>query len=330
MGELTSRFRGNELPLPDQFQFIPTTLNRLVTLVRNGGIANVLMYIFTDLIRLDIYPKYSKFSTFLHGTPFIVIPIHTFELIINLRDRGIGKHLVLFGTWEEKPANIYQTELRKVSQQTPGGVIVDIGANIGYYAMIEADVLDKHGEVLAIEPAQENASLLERNIRLNDFTDRITVVHGAIGDRTGEATLQLSSESNLHRIEHERVSNRNAGEQLTNLWSLDDLLDELDYPHEKVMGLRMDVEGYEIEIFEGMKRLLSGDNPMVMYIEVHNNIFDNQEARMIPQILSEAGFEICAVERGIVSNKPFDITFSANSWEELPEINRAYSLIARR
>lgn len=318
------------LPLPDQLQFIPTNVNRFVTLARNGGLTKILVFLLTDIINLKIYDRYSRLSSYLLGTAFVVISVHTFELIVNLKDRGIGKHLVLFGTWEEKPAKIFESELNRLSRQTQGGIIVDIGANIGYYSLIAVNALTDDGEVLAIEPAQENTSLLERNIRLNDCTDRVTVISGAIGNRTGEATLQLASESNLHRIEHDRVGTRDGGEQQTTLWSLDDLLDEYDYSHNGVIGLRMDVEGYEIEVLEGMKEVLQGDNPMVMYVEVHNNIFDRQEAQIIPQLLEEAGFEICAVERGIVADSPFDITFQADSWGDLPRINRAYSLIARR
>ena len=49
-----------------------------------------------------------------------------------------------------------------------GSRIFDIGANIGYYAVMEALMVGKEGEVIAIEPSPSNVRLLERNVALND------------------------------------------------------------------------------------------------------------------------------------------------------------------
>ena len=71
-----------------------------------------------------------------------------------------------------------------------GGVFVDIGSNIGYYALNVA--LMSAGKVIAIEPNPPVLARLRNNIALNDLQSKITVHDVAIGATKGIAHLTIS------------------------------------------------------------------------------------------------------------------------------------------
>ena len=76
--------------------------------------------------------------------------------------------LVLTGYWEK-----YETELfKKVVKE--GMTVVDIGAHIGYYTLIAANLAGKKGKVYAFEPEAENYSLLVKNIKVNGYQNIVT------------------------------------------------------------------------------------------------------------------------------------------------------------
>lgn len=83
----------------------------------------------------------------------------------------------------------------------PGDVFVDVGANIGYFSILAADVVGDEGAVFAFEPDPENYRLLAANAALNGVAHRITAVAAALSDAAGQGRLFLS-EDNLgdHRV----------------------------------------------------------------------------------------------------------------------------------
>ncbi len=73
----------------------------------------------------------------------------------------------------------------------PDGVFVDIGANVGIYALTAACAPGFAGRVLAFEPNPVALARLRGNIALNDADDRIEVLPFALADAEGEVTLHL-------------------------------------------------------------------------------------------------------------------------------------------
>ena len=81
-----------------------------------------------------------------------------------------------------------------------GSRIFDIGANIGYYAIMEAQMVGKKGEVIAIEPSPSNVNLLEKNVALND-QQNIRIVSAAVSDAFGKEFLDIFQAVALKPVE---------------------------------------------------------------------------------------------------------------------------------
>src|SRR5207253_6545315 len=92
------------------------------------------------------------------------------------------------GVWE--PLETYLVE-RRVRE---GDVVLDIGANIGYYTLVFAELVGDSGRVFAFEPEPANFALLSENTGLNGRAN-VTLVNAAVADAGGRLPLYLAGEN---------------------------------------------------------------------------------------------------------------------------------------
>jgi FkbM family methyltransferase len=120
-----------------------------------------------------------------------------------------------------------------------GGLFVDVGANVGTYTIWAAEL---GAEVIALEPAADTFGLLKENIALNGY--QVTAVRAAAGDHCGTArfTSGLDTGNSLAPD----------GPAVTELITVDALIGD-----RRVTGMKVDVEGFEIDVLRGAARALA-------------------------------------------------------------------------
>jgi FkbM family methyltransferase len=140
----------------------------------------------------------------------------------------------------------------------PGFVVADVGANIGYYALIFAKRVGASGKVFAFEPDQDNFRLLSENIRLNGYGN-VTLVQAAVSNEKG----QLS----LYRNEANRMDHRtyDPGEGWAHIPIEAVRLDDYFASGMKVDLIKMDIQGAEPKALAGMSGILSR-NPSIKLV----------------------------------------------------------------
>jgi len=141
-----------------------------------------------------------------------------------------------------------------------GDVVLDIGANIGYYTLIFAKLVGDNGKVFAFEPEPNNFALLKKNVEINGYHN-VVLIEKAVSNKNGKTRLYLAKE-NLgdHRIyESEVIIGRNSIEIDT--VRLDDYFKDYE---EKIDFIKMDIQGAEPAAFEGMIRLLEKKHPKLL------------------------------------------------------------------
>jgi len=89
----------------------------------------------------------------------------------------------------------------------PDWIVVDVGANIGYYTLLLSRRVGSQGRVYAFEPARSNYQRLMRNITMNNATN-VKVYQAALGDREGESSLVVGSPDNPEEIRLGRAGKR--------------------------------------------------------------------------------------------------------------------------
>lgn len=177
------------------------------------------------------------------GQRFIKRSIFDYQMLLDMNDPGISRSLLLFGERELDHRLLFQKVVK------PGMRILDIGANIGYYAIMERRMVGPTGRVVAIEPSPSNVELLKRNLALNGIND-IEVISGAVSDTSGTRSFSLSKMSNLntfHPTADVRVAMSGEVIDVTTM-TVPEIAARTMAPD----LIRMDVEGHEVEVINGL------------------------------------------------------------------------------
>lgn len=132
--------------------------------------------------------------------------------------------------------------------------VMDVGAHVGYYALLFARWVGPGGRVFAFEPAPHNYALLRKNVELNGCTN-IVCIPKAVSDRSGTVRLFLSSQGNdRHSIFENPRSIVHESSREVPAVSLDQFLADEGWP--RVALVKMDVEGAEPLALEGMQETI--------------------------------------------------------------------------
>lgn len=154
----------------------------------------------------------------------------------------------------------FQTELA-IGLIKKGDVVLDIGANIGYYTLIFARQVGPNGRVFAFEPEPANFAILKRNIEMNGY-ENVIMVPKAVSNATGRIRLYLCEEN---RGDH-RIYDSGDGRQSLEVEAvrLDDYFDGYDG---QVDFIKMDIQGAEARALQGMAGLLERHRHLTMMTE---------------------------------------------------------------
>jgi FkbM family methyltransferase len=217
-----------------------------------------------------------------------------FEMYLDPEDLGIGKELIDKGIRERFSVACMKKILR------PDMNVIDLGANIGFYAFIEAGIVN---HIHAVEPVKYNFDLLQKNIKLNRFSN-ISTYRQAIGGTTGITKIYTSNRCNWATIVDERhrtpdYSERwnrfKKGSEVVPICKLDEFVDR--YQINKVDLVRMDVEGAEVEIIGGAQQTIkSMPKGSYLVVEIHSSCIKIKESieNMLDRIFA-AGFKCVKV-----------------------------------
>ncbi len=195
---------------------------------------------------------------------------------VRTSDREVGRHTFVHGGYEldtMRRAIRLLTERGGRPDGVRGGVVIDVGANIGT-SVIPAIALFGATSALAIEPAPGNVELLRVNLELNGLTDRVRVLPIALSDRDGTLELELSdanSGDNRLRvpgttggIEERRPANEVQRPVIeVQVRPFDAVLEDCALDPRAIALVWMDVQGHEGHVLAGASMLLAAGVPIV-------------------------------------------------------------------
>lgn len=113
------------------------------------------------------------------------VKVHGMRMFLDPPD-SLG--LTFTGVYEPFETQLVKAHLR------PGAVVLDIGANIGYYTLLFSQLAGKEGKVFAFEPEPRNLAILKRNIQINGLRN-VVLVEKAVSNRAGRIQLHVSEEN---------------------------------------------------------------------------------------------------------------------------------------
>jgi FkbM family methyltransferase len=183
-------------------------------------------------------------------------------LYVDSQETGIAPHLMMDGYWEIWNTIVMRNQLRK------GMHCIDVGANHGYYSLIMAAMAGPTGRVASVEPHPRLLSLLERSMEVNGFLyNPVTLVPKAASASSGEKLklLTIHGKSMNASVRNDLLNDAGLVVCETMSISLDDLTAE--WP--RVDLIKIDAEGAEEAIWEGMQQLIRRNPSLIIIMEIN-------------------------------------------------------------
>ncbi len=148
--------------------------------------------------------------------------------------------LSVYGFHEKTETELVKNEIKF------GDVVIDIGANIGYYTLLFAKLVGPTGHVFAFEPDLNNFKLLTKNIFENGFTN-VTLIQKAISNENDIKDFYLTnSGTTAHRLSKPHNNNNSVKIETT---TLDEFLKNF---NKNVNFIKIDIHGAEGKAIKGM------------------------------------------------------------------------------
>ena len=188
---------------------------------------------------------------------------------------------------------IYKKEpwtLEWIAGFEPAAILVDCGANVGMYTIWAAAT--RRARVYAFEPEAQNYATLNRNIVLNNLSDRVSAYCMGLSDKSGLSTLhlaQLQVGGSCHALgealdfEHKPLAA--VFRQGSVAATLDELVGSGAIPIPD--HIKIDVDGFEPKVLAGARETLKQPDVESLLIEINQNLEDHRE---IVRELNAMGF----------------------------------------
>ena len=221
------------------------------------------------------------------------------EAVRRLLPRGIKKHRILTGrlrgmhivtSWHDYPAAITGRTERPLLEWfdenvRAGETWLDVGAHYGYTALALSRLVGPTGRVVAFEPVLQTAGCLARTRLINDLSQLTVVSMGLAAPEELELRLLPLIRGMADTTLVQRPATV-AGSEAIILAQLDWLWPHVSGGRSEIHGIKIDVQGMEVEALQGMSRILRMSRPKVV-VELHNGV----ERSAVLAILASCGYE---------------------------------------
>jgi len=216
------------------------------------------------------------------------------KLVWSPQDRGgPAARVICNGDYEPE-----ETELLLAFAER-GSVFIDVGANVGWYALNMARQWGGQGlKIYAFEPITSNYTQLRRNIEINDLADVIKVFPVALGEADGGARFFIPEDmpGGASIVElHPSMASR---QEVCPVATLDAVL--ADEGVGRVDILKCDVEGAEFNVLKGAKGVLARDRPVLLLelLRKYSKAF-GYHPNDVFRYLAAMGYEAFAIGKGV-------------------------------
>jgi FkbM family methyltransferase len=186
---------------------------------------------------------------------------------------GQLRGLRIVTSWHDYPAAICGYTERKLTEwlldhARPGETWLDVGANCGYTSLALCRAVGGDGWVYAFEPALSTAACLERTGRSNRFV-QLVAMPMALSDAPNLSVLRFATDRGM--IDSQISSDDpDAMAQIVAV-SLDAIWEGIAPPDPRIHGIKIDVQGMELEAMRGMEQTLARYQPKVV-LEIHPDV----------------------------------------------------------
>lgn len=194
------------------------------------------------------------------------------------------------------------------------GVIMDVGANTGFYSLLAASISEKN--IFSFEPNPEVADILRKNIELNKFQDKIKFFPSAISNFVGDSLLYIPDQSHgcIETSSSLSASFKQNHSSVIEVQS--DTIDNFIFKNQRghineLSIVKIDVEGHEEEVIQGGLRTINEFRPFLFVEILPSANFNNLNHFMKKFDYSD----IVLREAGIINSE--SVYFHSDGWNHV-------------
>lgn len=169
-------------------------------------------------------------------------------------------------------------------QLNPGDTVIDVGANIGAFAVLAAHRVGPEGKVFAFEPASAIFARLQRNVQLNELKN-LTPINAAVGGTNGEGRLYLADRSAYASLYEQCDGHESVATETVRVQTLASVMEG--FALDRLTLLKLDCEGAEYDILD---RLDSETARKIKQITMETHSIPGRDTGEIARILQRLGF----------------------------------------
>ena len=205
--------------------------------------------------RLRSFKFFDKQNLFLRAKfkpDFIITKKEKHKIFLDAND---SLHLSVHESFEDLESEIMRKNVRE------GDLVLDIGANIGYYSLLLAKLVGGNGKVYSFEPEPSNFALLKKNIEVNGYKN-IIPIQKAVSESNRKIKFYLEKENfGAHKIHN---SNKKMNSIEVDSVKLDSFFKN---KKQKINFIKMDIEGAEGKAIQGMQNLIKTNKNLKIILE---------------------------------------------------------------
>jgi FkbM family methyltransferase len=209
-------------------------------------------------------------------------PMNVKSLVRELLPRRHVAHRIMSGplagmrivtSWHDYPAAIMGYTERKLTDwllanAQPGETWLDVGANCGYTSLALSQAVGQSGRVFAFEPALPTAACLERTARANRL-GQLVALPFALSDAPEPVVSRFATERGM--IDSQLSVDGPLEMTAIVAVGLDAIWDGIAGGDSVVHGIKMDVQGMELDALRGMRNMLTRYRPKIV-LEIHRDV----------------------------------------------------------
>jgi FkbM family methyltransferase len=192
------------------------------------------------LVRTSLKPK------------FIITKRYGHKMFLDKID---SLYLSVHKDWENVETKLIEESVKK------GGIVLDIGANIGFYTLVMARLVGEKGRVYAFEADPTNFEILKKNVEVNGYQN-VTLVNRAVLDKRGKIKLYVDKGNTAGNSLFKGKSKKYREVEAIKL-------DDYFKKNKKIDFVKLDIEGSEGRAMKGMSKILDVNKNIKLVTEFY-------------------------------------------------------------
>ena len=235
-------------------------------------------------------------------------------IYIDTHDAGITREILTLAVKEPKNTERMCEVLTTRRPKT----ILDIGANIGDFVLLEHHA-HADGRLVAVEPVSRNVNVLTKNLEAHNILSRTTLVHAALSADDTDVVIHVPPQGNWSSLKKSEYTQDAETETVRGV-RFETLFAQHAIDPSSIC-MRLDIEGYEHDLFCAHAHFLRTLTDTTISIEFHVQIMTPEESCALLSCFEDAGFQI----ESVTNDAPYWVSFFHKS-PLYPLLSWAYRL----